>query len=533
MPQFTPPTWGGTGDDRGFGIAVDSSFNAYVTGWTNSTNFPTTAGAFQTTFSGGASDAYVAKLNAAGSLAYSTFLGGSGSEDNDFPEQNGGGIAVDSAGDAWITGSTTSTNFPTTASAFQTTHGADGGNYDAFVTGINPSGTALVYSSYVGGTGTDIGQGIAIDSSGKVYVTGEETSAAGALGSGFPVTSGAYQTANTGSWDAFVVKVDPTQSGTASLVYSTLVGGNSDDYGQAIAVDSSGNAYITGFTNSAATIAYPTTAGAFQTTLEGSYDAFVTKVNASGTGLVYSTFLGGVGDDRGLGIAVDSAGNATAVGWTISPNFPVVNAIQSTFGKGVNTSHDAFVTRLNANGQPYYSTFLGGNGDDYANAVAVDSSGNVYVAGLTSSTNFPTAAALQATNAGGYDAFVAKITDTVTHAPIIAPVGTQNVTAGSTLTFTPAVSDPDIAATLSYSLSGTASAAGATYNNGVFSWNTNLVSPGSYSATIQVTASDGQSTPQTFNIIVNNGGSVHPAHDRQRQQRAVVQRQRLRQHAAP
>ena len=270
---------GGSGGDSGNGIAVDSSGSAYVTGNTSSTDFPTTSGALQTT-SAGSGDAFVTKLNASGTaLVYSTYLGGTGSD-------SGHAIAVDGSGDAYVTGSTSSTNFPTTAGALQTTSAGSG---DAFVTKLNASGTALVYSTYLGGSGGDSGASIGLDGSGDAYVTGSTSS------TNFPTTAGALQTTSAGSGDAFVTKLNA--SGTA-LVYSTYLGGTGSDSGQGITVDSSGVAYVTGNTSSTD---FPTTSGALQTTSAGSGDAFVTKLNASGTALVYSTFLGGSGIDFGNG----------------------------------------------------------------------------------------------------------------------------------------------------------------------------------------------------------------------------------------
>jgi hypothetical protein len=420
---------GGSRYDEGSGIAVDSSGNAYVTGVTDSPNFPT-ANAFQAVWGNSTcgtssttppcyADAFVTKLNANGSaLVYSTYLGGAGSD-------GGSGIAVDSSGNAYVTGVTGSPNFPT-ANAFQA---KGGGSSDAFVTKLNATGSALVYSTYLGGSDVDQGTGIAVDSSGNAYVTGIT------LSTNYP-TANAFQPAHGGGdcgggqvhyytfpcYDAFVTKLNPAGS---ALVYSTYLGGSGDDWGRGIAVDSSGNAYVTGITLSTN---YPT-ANAFQATPGGGtcpagfamvpcHDAFVTKLNAAGSALVYSTYLGGSSGDCGLGIAVDSSGNAYVTGDTSSTNFPTANAFQAAFGGGppylsggvLFLHKDAFVTKLNAAGSVLvYSTYLGGSDDDDGQRIAVDSSGNAYVTGETSSTNFPTANAFQAAKGGDWDAFVTKL----------------------------------------------------------------------------------------------------------------------------
>ena len=229
------------------------------------------------------------------------------------------GIAVDTSGNAYVTGYTCSSDFPTTAGAFQTTFG--GGLTDAFVTELNPTGSGLVYSTYLGGSGYDDGFGIAVDASGNAYVTGFTDS------TDFPTTAGAFQTTFGGFGDAFVTELNPTGSG---LVYSTYLGGSDDDEGYGIAVDTSGNAYVTGYTHSSD---FPTTAGAFQTTYGGDRDAFVTKLNPTGSGLVYSTYLGGSDCDFGVGIAVDTSGNAYVTGITFSSDFPTTaGAFQTTLG---------------------------------------------------------------------------------------------------------------------------------------------------------------------------------------------------------
>ncbi|OGT27859.1 MAG: hypothetical protein A2Z17_01365, partial [Gammaproteobacteria bacterium RBG_16_66_13] len=379
---------GGSSDDRGLGIAVDGSGNAYVTGFTGSTNFPT-ANALQPSFGGGV-DVFVTKVDASGSaLVYSTFLGGSAFDE-------GVGIAVDGSGNAYVTGATFSSDFPT-ANALQPAFG--GGRGDVFVTKVNADGSALAYSTYLGGSGgeTTFGGegvgGIAVDGSGNAYVTGLTDSA------DFPTANALQPVKLTGRETAFVTKVNAAGS---ALVYSTFLGGSTYDQGYGIAVDGSGNAYVTGL---AASPDFPT-ANALQPAFGGGEDAFVTKVNAAGSALVYSTFLGGSSYDRGLGIAVDGSGNAYVTGFTGSTNFPTANALQPAFGGG----DDAFVTKVNADGSALaYSTYLGGNAFDRGFGIAVDGSGNAYVTGFTGSTNFPTANALQPAFGGGDDAFVTKV----------------------------------------------------------------------------------------------------------------------------
>jgi hypothetical protein len=383
---------GGSANEGGGGIAVDASGNAYVTGGTGSSNFPITPGAFQTTF-GGTFDAFVSKLNAAGStLLYSTYLGGS---DGD----GGSGIKIDALGNAYVTGLTDSSNFPITPSAFQTTFG---GKSDAFVSKLNAAGSALLYSTYLGGSGDEnsgLGSGrIAVDASGNAYVAGDTNS------SNFPTTPGAFQTnLGGGGRDAFVSKLNAAGS---ALLYSTYLGGSGDESGSGIAVDASGNAYVTGFTQSSN---FPTTTGVFQTGLHGPTDAFVSKLNAAGSALVYSTYLGGGANSfvEGNGIAVDASGNAYVTGGTFS-NFPTTpGAFQTTFGG----AEDGFFSKLNAAGSALlYSTYLGGSDADLGGGgIAVDSSGNAYIAGFTASSNFPiTPGAFQTTSRGGGDIFVSK-----------------------------------------------------------------------------------------------------------------------------
>jgi len=380
-------------------IAVDPDGNAYVTGCVSAPDgfgqdFPTTAGAFQT-MSGGGVDAFVTKLNPTGSaLVYSSYLGGES-------DDSGHGIAVDAAGNAYVTGWTRSNAFPTTPDAFQTVGGDGYHSSVAFVTKVNPSGSALVYSTYLDRSG--FGSGIAVDADGNAYVIG------------------------SAAWRAFVTKLNPAGTG---LVYSTQLGSSGYTEGHGIAVDADGNAYVTGLTES---MDFPTTPDAFQRSWAGNLadccnspgcaspllclpDAFLTKLNPSGTGLVYSTYLGGRGDDRGNRIAVDAAGNAYVSGATHSTNFPTTgDALRSTLAGFA----DAFVTKLNPTGSALaYSTYLGGSdnssccGDgDSGEGIAVDASGNAYVTGSANSTDFPTTpGAFQASyGGGGTDTFITKI----------------------------------------------------------------------------------------------------------------------------
>jgi hypothetical protein len=434
---------GGSDFDGGAGIAVDGAGNTYVAGTTGSTDFPTTPGAFQTSLRGAElDDVFVTKLNATGSaLVYSTYLGGSFFDDAT-------GIAVDAAGNAYVTGGTSSNNFPTTPGAFQR---VPGGDDDAFVTKLNPTGSALVYSTYLGGSGFDDPSGIAIDTTGNAYVTG-------GTDSDFPTTPGAFQPSFGGGFgDGFVTKLNATGS---ALVYSTFLGGSEFDVGLSIAVEAAGNAYVTGFTGAtgnayvtgftgrrvepvggvASSADFPTTPGAFQPTPRGQSDAFVTKLNATGSGLVYSTFLGGSDDDEGFSIVVDADGNAFVTGETTSsaapPPIPPVaqsaqpaapfpttpGAFQPTFGGGF---RDAFVTKLNSTGSALvYSTYLGGSDDDEGFSIVVDAAGNAHVTGQTGGNDdtpraqaqddpFPTTpGTFQPTPGGGGDAFLTKLNAT-------------------------------------------------------------------------------------------------------------------------
>lgn len=394
---------GGNGDDTGLGLALsfinasraDSVCNAYITGKTGSSNFPITSNAFQQKNKGGR-DAFVTELNADGSgLIYSTYL--SGSEDD-----QANGIAIDGKGNVYVTGSTSSIDFPTKNGYSETSRIY---SHAAFVAVLNPSMSgdkSLIYSTYLGGkidTSSTSGNGIAVDSSGNAYVTGETGSPS------FPTTTNAYQTSFDGDGSAFVTKLNPAVSGEGSLVYSTyLYGANFNVAGNGIAVDSSRNAYVTGWTSSDK---FPITTNASQQVSGGGDDAFITKLNADGTGLIYSTYLGGSDDDRGNGISVDRKGDAYVIGETRSKDFPIKSAFNMVNHGGI----DGFITELSADGSKLiYSTYLGGSDDDQANGIAVDNNCSAYVTGGTYSNDINTTQnAYNKTFARLEDAFIAVV----------------------------------------------------------------------------------------------------------------------------
>ncbi len=378
---------GGSAADSGSAIAVDSSGAAFVVGGTwSSDDFPTTEGAFDRTHNGD-SDAFVAKLNSGGTdLVYSTLLGGGNAD-------YGYNIAVDDSGAAYVTGETLSTNFPTTDGAYDTVYEYD----DAFATKLNTEGSDLVYSTFLGGQSTDAGFGIAVDDSGAAYLAG------GTLSSDFPTTEGAFDRTYEDD-DAFVTKLNVDGD---SLAYSTFLGGSGEEVSKGIAVGASGAAYITGATWSGD---FPTTAGAFDQTLDGLHDAFIAKLNAEGSGLAYSTFLGGTSyfGDYSYAIAVDATGAACVTGETYSSDFPTTSG---AFDTSYNALGDVFAVRLKADGGSLaYGSFLGGANWDYGSAIAIDGLGNCYVTGHTESSNFPTTVGAFDTDYNGEgDSFVAMV----------------------------------------------------------------------------------------------------------------------------
>jgi hypothetical protein len=388
---------GFSGDEYGNALAMDGSGNTYITGTT--TSF------------GGTTNIFVAKMSPTGSNIYYTYYAGTQAQ----------GIAVDTSGNAYVVGMTaagatiTKINSTGTAMVYSAALGwndvsavkvdSAGNAYvvgsasngvagvDVAVGKVDPTGTYFVFSLKFGGTGTDKGKGIAIDTSGNAYIVGDTNS------TNFPLVT-AFQTTLRGTQDAFVTKVNAT--GT-SLGFSTYLGGNGIDHGNGISVDGNRNTYVTGRTDALnGVMSFPVTSGTAQVTPGGGVsDAYAAKFSSTG-GRVYATYLGGGGEETGASIAVTSTGAAYIAGTTSSANFTTTSL---AFQRFASAGNNAFVVQLSTTGTYSYSTYLGGNGTDIGSSIAVDSSGNAYVSGNTNSTDFPT----NVYAAGGlYDAFVTK-----------------------------------------------------------------------------------------------------------------------------
>jgi hypothetical protein len=428
---------GSSGAEIVFDIAVDDAGNAYLAGSTESDDFPVTSGAPQPVFQGGDEDGYLAKLNASGSeLVFATFLGG-------VEKDSVAGIAVAEDGSIYITGRTESVGFPTTLDSFQPSLS---GGQDGYVAKLDPTGSTLLYSTFLGGERDDEGYAIALDDLGNAYVVGNTAS------SDFPVSEDAFSGIyNGGISDGFAAKLDPTGS---SLVYATFLGGERIEACDDVVLDSSGNLYVIGKTESPD---FPVTPGAFMETHGGVADAFVVEINETGSELVYSTFVGGSDVDNGHAIALDIIGQIHITGRTASANFPTTrDAYDRTFaglGEVPQWAGDAFVVKLNpAAGGPadlLYSTFIGGSSGDGGLGVAVHHSGITYVVGRTMSGNFPTTEGAfdRVFNGGGWyaDAFVAKLRQgelpppTPTPTPTNTPTPTPTPSPTPTSTLTPTV----------------------------------------------------------------------------------------------
>ncbi|MFC1551921.1 SBBP repeat-containing protein [Candidatus Latescibacterota bacterium] len=379
-PELAYSTFiGGSGPEVAYGIVVDDLGNAYITGCTNSIDFPETQG----TYSGGYGDVFVTKLNSSGtSLVYSTYIGG-------YRRDDGKDIAIDELGSVYITGWTRSPNFPTTDGAFDTHHNRE---QDVFVTKLNAEGT-LQYSTFLGSRSNEGPSSIVVDKNGCAYVTGTANS------SSFPTTEGAWdRVASKG--DAFVTKLNATGS---DLVYSTFLGGGTRDLGFDIAINENGCAYIAGSTLGD----FPITDDAYCKEHSGGWrDGFIAKLSTDGSSLEYSTYIGGSGSDGVYNIVIEE-NNIYVLGSTSSPDFPTTpDAYDTEY-----SYWDCFVTKLNAAGTKLlYSTYLGSGTIGGANNLAIDKKGCAFIAGSTYSLDFPTTPdAYDPDSNGLYDVYVAKL----------------------------------------------------------------------------------------------------------------------------
>jgi len=465
--------WGGSLDDVGTGIAVDSGGNAYLSGYTDSTDFPVSSGAFQANFGGGTHNAFVVRFNRGGAqVGYSTYLGGSG---DDYAYA----AAVDTLGDAYVAGATNSTDFPTASALQPNFAGGLCGTapntfpcYDAFVCKLNPAGSALIFSTYLGGTGSDYGYAIALDASSNAYVTGYTTS------KNFPTTPGAFEQTYGGSYDVFVSKLNGAGS---TLDYSTYLGGSGTQVAYGIAVDSNGSAYLTGYNYGGN---FPT-ANPEQAQNAGYYDAFVSVLDPTGSFLSFSTYLGGGQDDFGRGIALDPSGNVYVAGATFSTDFPTTaGSFQSTYVGG---PYDAFVTMYKAPVLPLVS--LSPSSYDFGNqAVGATSSAETITlandgnAALTISSIAVSGDFSQTNTCGSSVAANSACTISVTFAPTAAGSRTGSIT----------IADNASPATQTVNLSGTGAAPAVS------------LSPTSLTFSSQAVGTS--SSPQT--LTLNNTGNA-------------------------
>lgn len=396
---------GGSSDDAAAAITVDASGNLYVTGTTSSLDFPLAGNSIQTSLALSTSETafnpnlFIVVISQTNGLVYSTYYGGTG---GDFPY----GIGLDSSGNIYIGGTTQSTDFPVTANAYA---GVLWGGSDVFVLEINTNATSALYASYIGGEDRDDGRGFVVTPDGKVYF------AASTLSTEFPLAGRAYQNFLSGIENLVVAEMDLTQSGNPSLVYATYLGGSVIEEVRQLAIDSSGNLLLTGWTLSPD---FPTTATALRSTYGGSGNAFVARVNPSAPPsgfLLYSTYLGGSGGDVAYGVTSDSSGNLYVAGYTISTDFPVTpDAGESTFGDGVEGFLVKFNPTVAGSGALEYGSYFGTTGFHVATGIAVGPDGSMFIGGYTTDALFGVGTGLnngyQQGFGGGYsDSFVIAV----------------------------------------------------------------------------------------------------------------------------
>ena len=385
-PLLASTFLGGGSEDLGHSIAIDGTGNVYVTGGTHSSDYPTTSGTYDESHNN-VYDVFVSRLDESlSTLLASTFIGGS-----DWDDSNS--IAIDGMGNVYVTGVTDSSDYPTTHGAYDESY--NGGD-DVFVSRLDMGLSTLLASTFIGGGNRDHGRSIAIDGIGNIYVTGETGS------SDYPITSGAYDESYNGDRDVFVSRLDMDLS---TLLASTFIGGSNWDWGNPIAIDETGNVYVTGGTYS---FDYPTTHGAYDESYNGDHDVFVSKLDSSLSTLLASTFIGGGDWDGGLSIATDGTGNIYVIGYTGSSDYPTTSG---AYDESYNGDHDVFVSRLDSNLSTLLaSTFIGGCDWDGGHSIAIDGIGNIYVTGETGSSDYPiTSGAYDESYNGDRDVFVSRL----------------------------------------------------------------------------------------------------------------------------
>jgi hypothetical protein len=433
---------GGTGDDDFYhALSFDASNNVYVAGRTQSTNFPTTGGAYQTIYPGGTYCGVVTKFNPTGTgVIFSTFLGGGALSLN--------AMTLDASNNIYVTGGTDA-GFPTTGGAYQTGYG--GGSSNCYVTKLNSSGTGLAYSTYIGGSGGSVGYDVSVDATGNAYITGHCN-----IGTGYPVTGGAYQISPNGGNEGFVTKLNPTG---ATLVFSTFLGGTGNDYTLYSKIDASGNVYVMGYSNGG----YPTTGGAYQTTYGGgAWDIILTKMNATGTALLYSTYIGGTGDEIARSLVLDASNNVYVSGFSTG-GFPTT--LGPAYSGGTS---DGVLFSLNAAGSALnFSRYIGGSGQEDLQSLCIDGgTGDIYTIGYTDSPNYPTSiSAYQTAIAGGYDIVLTKLNSAASTILYSSYIGGTADDIGKFITFS-ATNTVYLLGTASPSFPTTAGAFQTTYGGG-------------------------------------------------------------------
>jgi hypothetical protein len=407
---------GGSGADYGGSIFFDKSGNSIFAGFTYSNNFPTTSGAYDTTFGGPNVDGFIAKLNETGaSLKFSTYIGGSSDE-------NIWDLFIDSKESYYAVGYTAGSGFPTTTGAYDTSY--NGGN-DGFVAKLNKSGASLDYSTYIGSTNDDTCTAIYVDSSMNAIVLGVT------LSTNFPVTSGSYDTSHNGGYDSYVLKLNSLGSG---LVFSTFIGGSSADHARANTCDSSGSIFITGYTLSSN---FPTTSNAYDRTSNGNEDVYVTKMNNNGSAIVFSTYIGGSLYETPRSINFDS-GYVNVLSNTRSSDYPTTS---NAFDRSYSSNVDIVLSQLNTNGSMIYSTYFGKSGDDIGRSINSNYP-FLYILGSTTSSDFYTTSdAYDRTYGGNTDVYL-MVFSMDFKLPIIEKDNTaKSATTGEELTFKVNVSD--------------------------------------------------------------------------------------------